>query len=76
MVYETLKWEINRFAVRLTRTDEELTIARAVMPHDERRRGASRVGKESMAQCPMMKEMKGMHKNANTSHKEDHTEQK
>ena len=34
------------------------------------------IGKESMEQCPMMKEMKGMHKNAHTSHKEDHKDQK
>ncbi len=43
MVYETLKWEISRIAVRLTRTDEELTISLAVMPHDERSHIASRV---------------------------------
>ncbi|NQV25932.1 MAG: hypothetical protein HQ518_16355 [Rhodopirellula sp.] len=33
-------------------------------------------GKESMAQCPMMKGMKGMHKNANTTPREDRKEQK
>ncbi len=43
MVYETLNWEISRYEVRLTRSDEELTIVRAVMSHDERRRRASRV---------------------------------
>ncbi len=31
----------SRVAVRLIRTDEELTIARAAMPRDERRRRAS-----------------------------------
>ena len=43
MVYETLNWEISRIAFRLTRSDEELTIARAVIPHDERRRRVSRM---------------------------------
>ena len=34
------------------------------------------MGKESMSQCPMMKDMKGLHKNANTTPKEDLKEQK
>ena len=34
------------------------------------------MGKESMSQCPMMKGMKGMHKNADTAPKDDHKEQK
>jgi len=34
------------------------------------------MGKESMSQCPMMKDMKGMHKKADTVPKDDHKEQK
>ncbi|MFH1299734.1 MAG: hypothetical protein ABIK07_01640 [Planctomycetota bacterium] len=34
------------------------------------------MGKKSMSQCPMMKDMKGMHKNADTTPKEDRKKQK
>ena len=34
------------------------------------------MGRESMSQCPMMKGMKGMHKNADTTPKEGDKEQK
>ena len=58
-----------RIAMDARKAKMEEEMMRHMMQHME-------MGKESMAQCPMMKDMKGMDDKSATPHKDHHEEQK